>query len=96
MRDFGINVHVICPGFTRTEFHARCSQDVSGVPDFAWLDSEDICRVSWQDVRRGKLITIPGLHYKLLVWVHRYAPRKIVRLYGKSAKAFLRRGGKNG
>jgi len=95
-RNLGINVHVICPGFTRTEFHSRCSQDVSGVPNFVWLDSEDICNTSWRAVKSGKLISIPGLQYKILVWVHRYAPRKIVRIYGKIAKSFLRRGGRNG
>jgi len=93
--DSGIKVHAVCPGFTRTEFHMRCNQDVSGVPNFMWLKPERVARESWDAVQRGKQLSIPSLQYKLLVSLHRFAPRWLVHSYAKLAKGFLRRGGRN-
>ena len=86
-----IKIHSICPGFTRTEFHERCKQDVSGVPSIFWLKSEKIAKIAWKKANDGVVLSIPGLHYKGLVFLHRYAPRSIVRLYGRvAAKIFLK------
>lgn len=95
LRADNINIHVICPGFTKTEFHLRCNQDVSGVPSFAWLSAELVVNKSWKCVKKGTLLSIPGFWYKILVSLHRYAPRRILGIYGYAAKKYLRRGGKN-
>jgi short-subunit dehydrogenase len=95
LKPFGINVHASCPGFTKTEFHSRCSQDVSGVPEFLWLTPELIAKKAWEGVQGGKRISIPRIEYKILVGLHSYAPKSLVRLYSKLAKLFLRRGGRN-
>ena len=86
-----IKIHSICPGFTRTEFHERCKQDVSGVPNIFWLKSEKIAKIAWKKANDGVVLSIPGVHYKGLVFLHRYAPRSVVRLYGRiAAKIFLK------
>ena len=90
-KDYGINVHVICPGFTRTDFHNRCNQDVSGVPDYFWLEADEVATKAWKDVRAGKAMSIPKIHYKILVAIHQFAPRSAVRTYARIAKAFLHR-----
>ena len=87
----GINVHSICPGFTRTDFHNRCNQDVSNVPDYFWLSSDKVARIAWEKVLEGKTMSVPTIHYKILVALHQFAPRWMVILYGKIAKAFLNR-----
>jgi short-subunit dehydrogenase len=91
----GINIHAICPGFTKTEFHSRCKQDVSGVPNFFWLKPEKVAALALSNVLKGRVLSVPGFHYKLLVALHSYAPRTVVRGYGILAKSFLRRGGRN-
>lgn len=96
LKSKGIQIHAICPGFTNTEFHSRCNQDVSGVPDFIWLTPDKVAVSAWNSVRKGKVISVPGIQYKGLVYLHQYAPRFVVRNYGKLAKRFLRRGGRNG
>ena len=95
VEDLNIKVHSVCPGFTRTEFHMRCNQDVSGVPNFMWLDANKVASLAWRHVLRGKPLTVPSMQYKLLVALHRYAPRTLVRVYAQLAKTFLRRGGRN-
>jgi uncharacterized protein len=89
LKDNNIKIHSICPGFTRTEFHERCKQDVSGVPDIFWLKPEKIAEIAWRRANKGAVLSIPGLHYKGLVFLHRYAPRLIVRMYGKIATKIL-------
>jgi uncharacterized protein len=95
LKSKGIQIHAICPGFTNTEFHSRCNQDVSGVPDIVWLSPDKVAVSAWNSVRKGKVIYVPGIQYKGLVFLHQYAPRFVVRNYGKLAKRFLRRGGRN-
>jgi uncharacterized protein len=95
LKSKGIQIHAICPGFTKTEFHSRCAQDVSGVPDFVWLSPDKVAEIAWKSVRNGRVLSIPGIQYKFLVYLHQYAPSFVVRNYGKLAKKFLRRGGRN-
>ena len=87
----GVHIHAICPGFTRTEFHQRMGQDVSGVPNIFWLSADRVARDAWRAVRNGMPLKIPAPQYKILVALHRYAPRSIVRSYAKIALKFLGR-----
>jgi len=36
-------------------------------------------------------MSVPTFHYKILVAIHQFAPRWLVIVYGKTAKAFLAR-----
>ena len=36
LRDTNIKVSALCPGFTRTEFHARGKMKMSGLPNYMW------------------------------------------------------------
>lgn len=95
LKSKGISIHAICPGFTKTEFHSRCAQDVSRVPDIVWLSPDEVAATAWKAVRGGKVLSIPGIQYKVLASLHRYAPRFLVRIYGSFAKKFLQSNRRN-
>lgn len=89
----GTNVRIsaLCPGFTRTEFHQRGRMSMKGLPNFMWLDSDELVAMAWRDALKGKAISIPGWQYQLLVFVIQRLPRSIVRKVGMSMRRKQRR-----
>ena len=79
----GVGVHAVCPGYVRTEFHSRAGIDMAEVPSFLWLEVDDVVRESLADVARGKVLSVPGVHYKYLVATGRAMPRRLVRALTK-------------
>ncbi|KRE27656.1 short-chain dehydrogenase [Mycobacterium sp. Soil538] len=75
----GVGVHALCPGFVRTEFHARAGIDMAGTASFLWLDVDDVVRETMADIAKGRVVIIPGLQYKALTTGGRLVPRNVVR-----------------
>jgi hypothetical protein len=75
----GVTATALLPGFTRTEFHERATLNMSALPRFMWLNSDRVVRDCLDDVAKGKVISVPGAQYKLIVAVLRVLPRSLVR-----------------
>lgn len=56
----------LCPGFVRTEFHARAKIRDDAFPDAMWLDAPTLVRDCLADVEAGKVISVPSVTYKAL------------------------------
>ena len=82
----GVRVQALCPGFTRTEFHQRGGMKMTGMPDLAWLDADELVATSLRDLRRGRVVSIPSARYKVVGAVLRHAPKPLVRR-GRAASA---------
>ena len=74
----GVTVTALCPGFTNTEFQQRAGIGKPG-PDFVWLDPARLVSDCLRDVEKGRVVSVPGLHYKAAVGLLRVAPRSLVR-----------------
>jgi short-subunit dehydrogenase len=75
----GVRVQALCPGFTRTEFHARIGGAVERHPEFAWLSARAVVAYSLRCLDRGgPVVCIPGLGYRLLVGALRLVPRPLI------------------
>ncbi|MEX0580561.1 MAG: SDR family oxidoreductase [Mycobacterium sp.] len=79
----GVGVHAVCPGFVRTEFHQRAGIDMASIPRPLWLSVDDVVAESLADVAEGKVLSIPGVQYKVLTTAGRMAPRRLVRALTK-------------
>lgn len=75
----GVTCTALLPGFVRTEFHERARINMSALPSSAWLDADDLVAACLDDVRRGRVLSVPGRRYKIVTVVTRHAPRRLVR-----------------
>ncbi|HEX7843849.1 MAG TPA: SDR family oxidoreductase [Kofleriaceae bacterium] len=95
LRGSPIRVTCVCPGGTRTAFHAA-----AGAGDYGWLASatmmsaEAVARIAVRAMRKGKRNVVPGLANKLACWSVRLVSRRIAswlstRVLGKPRTAAL-------
>ncbi|WP_329521454.1 SDR family NAD(P)-dependent oxidoreductase [Spirillospora sp. NBC_01491] len=73
-----VRVMALCPGFVHTEFHQRAHMDMSGVPDFMWLDRDRVVDAALRDLRRGRLVSVPSPQYKAIVALSRLVPPELI------------------
>jgi short-subunit dehydrogenase len=76
-RGSSLSATCVCPGGTKTEFHA-----MAGAGNYGWLanasmmTAERVARISVDAMVRGKRTVIPGLVNKLSCWGVRFVPRR--------------------
>lgn len=89
VREHGLQVQALCPGFTRTEFHEVGDFegfDRSEIPDWLWLSADRVVDESLRGLKKRQVVVIPGFRYRLIVrllrnpllkgMVHRKVERK--------------------
>ena len=72
--DRGVTVMALCPGFVRTEFHARMDVDQSSAPRLMWLDPSKLVAEALVDLDAGKAISIPSRRYRAIVRAAHFVP----------------------
>ena len=77
LRQYGIRVQVLCPGFTRTDFHDRMGIDTSQPAFRHFVAPEVVVESSLRALRRGTVLCIPGLGYKAVALGARLMPRRV-------------------
>lgn len=75
----GIIVTALCPGFVHTEFHGRGGMNMSALPEWGWLDADDLVAEALADVAKGKVLSVPSKRFGALVLLLRHLPRALVR-----------------
>jgi len=66
LRGTGVNVTVLCPGFTHTEFQERANAPASDVPGFMWQEAPEVARAGLDGLERNKAVVIPGAVNKVM------------------------------
>lgn len=90
----GVRVTAVCPGFVHTEFHDRAGFDMSNVPEWMWLDADDVVRQALRDAGANSPLSVTGAQYKVFGALLRHAPRRLVHQVGvtrATSKRFGRR-----
>jgi short-subunit dehydrogenase len=75
----GVTATALCPGFTRTELQERASIDSSRLPKALWLEADSLVRDCLDDVNAGKVISVPGLQYKVIAGIAQVVPNSLAR-----------------
>jgi short-subunit dehydrogenase len=79
LRDSGVRVQALCPGFTRTEFQERAGIDVSDLPEAAWMSADEVVESSLVALLRGEVVHVPGRANKVVAGLLGMAPRSALR-----------------
>jgi hypothetical protein len=87
-----VRIEALCPGYTRTEFHAALKMDTSGIASWMWLPADRVVRESLQGLRDGKLIVIPGRRYRAMRLVYSLLPAWARVAIGTQAPRYRRPG----
>jgi uncharacterized protein len=86
----GVSATALCPGFTHTEFHERADIDMTRLPKAMWLDADSLVRDCLDDVRAGKIISVPGVQYKVIAGIAQVVPHGLLRAVSGRANSFRR------
>lgn len=79
LRDTGVRIQMLCPGFTRTEFQQTAGVEQSMVPSFAWMEAAQVVEASLHALERGDLVCVPGATNRVLSALQRSSPHALTR-----------------
>ena len=80
LRDTGVHVTVLKPGFTYTEMGGEEAPDpASFMGKHLWLQADRVARDAVDAVERGRLICVPGAQWKAVNGLVQALPRAVVR-----------------
>jgi short-subunit dehydrogenase len=75
LRGTGVKIQALCPGYTHTEFHtareSMLKMKTENIPGFMWMDASRVTAISLKALDRNQSLVVPGLIYKLAVFVGR-------------------------
>lgn len=62
MRDHGVHVTALCPGFTYTEFHdaTGASKLSKAIPEWAWMGADEVAREGYVAAEANRAACVPG------------------------------------
>lgn len=79
LKGTGVNATALCPGFVRTEFHDRAQMDMGWLPGIGWLNADEVVEQALTDLRRGRVISVPGARYRAASTLLKHAPAGLTR-----------------
>lgn len=96
LMDTGVKVMAVCPGLTHNDLHEKMGMDKSrqiNRGQIKWMSPEDVGDISLKDLKKGKVICIPGNHTKILTHLLNIMPRKSYYnfMYNFSCKNFRKK-----
>ena len=67
VRDSGVRVCVVCPGYVRTELHEKAGLTHlrERVPKLLWINSDDVVHAALSGLHKNKSVVVPGTVYRL-------------------------------
>jgi short-subunit dehydrogenase len=63
----GVQVTAVCPGYVHTNLHSRAGLThlEKTVPGWLWIDAKTVVQSAVNGARKGKVVVVPGLVYRL-------------------------------
>jgi uncharacterized protein len=75
----GLKISVLCPGPTESNFGNVARGGKSRQVERPKMSAPTVAQIGHQEFRAGKVVVVPGISNKLLVFLPRISPRKLAR-----------------
>lgn len=75
----GVKVLALCPGFTRTSYHEAAGIKRTPIPDWMWLQPDEVAAEGLAALAAGRSIRVPGRAFKILAVLTRVVPDVVTR-----------------
>ncbi len=83
LSESGVNIMVVCPGMTVSEFHERSrwfdAPKRENYPSIMWQSADDVARATFRGMDHQRGVVIPGAGNKLLAAVSSSLPGSVTR-----------------
>ena len=79
LRGTGVRVMALMPGWVKTEFHSRAGVKANNLPNFVWIDADELVEQALEDLAAGKVISVPTKRWAFAVGVGHILPRTMTR-----------------
>lgn len=78
LSDTAITVTALCPGPTRSPFHAAAGMDSEAMDSDTLPSAHEVARYGYRAMMRGKRVAVYGLGFRISIWAQRFLPRSLV------------------
>ncbi|MDS0525377.1 SDR family oxidoreductase [Clostridium sp. SHJSY1] len=79
VKEYGVKVSCLCPGAIKTNFQSKAGIIKNDKSKSLLMSSKDVAEIAYKDFNKGRVIIIPGIKNKLLVFGNKLLPRSLVR-----------------
>lgn len=93
VRNRGVHVTALCPGFTHSEFHDvnRTREVVQQLPRWMWMDAETVARQGFDAVMEGRSIYVNGRVNRTIAFLTRHLPDGVMsRITQRQSRKYRR------
>ena len=78
LKGTSVSVTCLCIGLAKTGFHKRARMESARVAKRKMMDAATVAQAGLDALRRGQVICIPGLQYRVWPLLVRFAPRNLI------------------
>ncbi|MCZ7383482.1 MAG: SDR family oxidoreductase [Candidatus Methanoperedens sp.] len=79
----GITVTALCPGATKTEFFKRANMEDIKLLERGVMDAKTVAEIGYKAMMKGERLVIAGIENKLMIFLIRFMPRKMMAKMAK-------------
>jgi len=72
LRGTGVSATAVCPGETRTDFHANGGIKRPSIPSWLWCEPEQIARTGLRAAKKARPVYVPTVKWRLFAWSCRH------------------------
>ncbi|MGA4506783.1 SDR family NAD(P)-dependent oxidoreductase [Propionibacteriaceae bacterium G1746] len=91
LKDTGVRVTALCPGWVHTEFHDRANIKKTNLPDIVWVDVDVLVSEALKDSDKGRIVSIPTWKWKIAIAIATHGPKGFIRWFSHKLSSSRRK-----